>query len=124
MSSTTKIKPVPTFRIAFRRRVFTKVFFILRAGFENTALRFIYVYGGSSASKTYSVVQLLVYNMLRDASETAMVLRKYSVDIDDTIYADFKDVITKWKLTEHFKMQKHYIECKLTGAYIKFRGLD
>lgn len=119
-SSTSK----PPIKFVFRRRVFTKIFFILRAAFNNTALRFIYVYGGSSASKTYSVVQLLVYNMLHDSSETAMVLRKYSVDIDDTIYADFKEVIKKWKLTEHFKLQKHYIECKLTGAYIKFRGLD
>jgi hypothetical protein len=110
--------------MAFRRRVFTKVFFILKAAFNNPLLRFIYVYGGSSASKTYSVVQLLVYNMLRDPTETAMVLRKYSVDIDDTIYADFKDVLKRWGLTHLFKIQKHYIECRVTGAFVKFRGLD
>lgn len=110
--------------IKFKRRVFTKVFFILRAAFQNPALRFIFVFGGSSASKTYSVVQLLVYNMLRSRDETAMVLRKYSVDIEDSIYSDFREVITKWKLTEYFKLQKHYIECKATGAYVRFRGLD
>lgn len=110
--------------MVFRKRVFTKVFFILKAAFNNPLLRFIYVYGGSSASKTYSVVQLLVYNMLRDPTETAMVLRKYSVDIDDTIYADFKDVIKRWGVTHLFKIQKHYIECRLTGAFVKFRGLD
>jgi phage terminase large subunit len=96
----------------------------LRAAFNNTAIRYIWAYGGSSASKTYSVVQLLIVEMLRDSRNTAMVFRKHSVDIKDSIYADFEEIIKKWNLSAYFKLQEHYIECTLTGSYIRFRGCD
>lgn len=111
-------------KVVFNHRVFSKMFWILKAAFENTALRFIWVFGGSSASKTYSVVQLLIRKMMQDKGETAMVFRKYSVDIEDSIYSDFKQVIEKWGLTDKFKIQYRYIEYIPNGAYIRFRGLD
>lgn len=117
-------QPAQTLRIKFKRRLFNKIFWLLKAAFENVAIRFIWVYGGSSASKTYSVVQLLITKMLENENETAMVLRKYGVDISDSIYSDFVSIIKKWGLQEHFIIQVNYIECKLTGAYIRFRGLD
>lgn len=116
--------PKPKIHIKFKRRLFNKIFFILKVLFENTRIRFIWAYGGSSASKTYSVVQLLIYYMLKGPDETACVFRKHGVDIKDSIYADFKEIIKKWKLQDHFICQINYIECKLTGAYIRFRGLD
>jgi len=36
----------------------------------------------------------------------------------------FKKIISDWGLNEYFKIQKHYIECKLTGSYTSFSGLD
>lgn len=110
--------------VKFKRRMFCKIFWLLKAAFDNVRLRFIWVYGGSSASKTYSVVQLLIRQMMKSRDETAMVFRKYSVDIEDSIYSDFKQIIEKWKLTHKFKIQHRYIEYIPTGAYIRFRGLD
>lgn len=110
--------------VKFRKRLFCKIFWLLKAAFENVRLRFIWVYGGSSASKTYSVVQLLIRKMMEGRDETAMVFRKYSVDIEDSIYTDFKTIIDKWGLTEKFLIQHRYIEYIPTGAYIRFRGLD
>lgn len=108
----------------FNPDLFNNIFWHLKAAFENVALRFIWVYGGSSASKTYSVVQLIIISMMQNRKENTMVLRKYAVDIYDSIYKDFTDIIAEWELTDHFIIQVNYIECKLTGSYVRFRGLD
>jgi len=53
-----------------------------------------------------------------------MVLRKYAVDIKDSIYSDFTTIISDWKLSDEFVIQQNYIRCKKTGSYVRFRGLD
>lgn len=108
----------------FNPDLFNNLYWHLRQAFDNLLIRFIWVYGGSSASKTYSVVQLQIVKMLESKGENALVMRKYGTDILDSIYADFKNVITEWGLTHHFKIQQNYIECLLTGSYVRFRGLD
>lgn len=110
--------------IDFNPAIFNNIYWHIRAAFENILLRFIWVYGGSSASKTYSVVQMLIIKMMEDERETALVLRKYGTDIRDSIYADFLSVIKDWELEDEFICQINYIECKSTGAFIRFRGLD
>lgn len=110
--------------IDFNPDLFNNLYWHLRQAFDNLLIRFIWVYGGSSASKTYSVVQLQIVKMLEGKGENALVMRKYGTDILDSIYADFKNVISEWGLTHHFKIQQNYIECLLTGSYVRFRGLD
>lgn len=112
------------FGFDFNPDLFNNIYWHLLAAFNNVAIRFIWVFGGSSASKTYSVVQLVVTSMLQNRNENTMVIRKYAVDIYDSIYTDFKTVISDFELTEHFIIQVNYIECKLTGSYVRFRGLD
>ena len=113
-----------TLQINFNPKLFNNVYWHLREAFENISIRFIWVYGGSSASKTYSVVQLQIISMLSGPDENALVLRKFAVDIKDSIYADFKNIISGWNLQEHFTLQINYIQCKITGSYVRFRGLD
>lgn len=108
----------------FNPDLFNNVYWHLRKAFNNILIRFIWVYGGSSASKTYSVVQLLVVKMLEAKGENTLVLRKYAVDIKDSIYSDFVGVIDDWGLRDDFIIQQNFIQCKLTGSYIRFRGLD
>lgn len=110
-------------KITFNSDCFNNIFWLLSDAFNNIKLRFIWAYGGSSASKTYSVVQLLIIKMLEGNDENAMVLRKYATDIKDSIFADFKTIISEWELDELFTIQQNYIICK-TGSYIRFRGLD
>ena len=62
--------------------------------------------------------------MLSGSTENALILRKYAVDIRDSIYADFKEVITEWGLENYFLLQQNFIMCKTSGAYARFRGLD
>ena len=107
----------------FNRRLFTKIYWHLKAAFENVLLRYVWIYGGSSASKTFSVVQLTIIKMLEGRDENTLVLRKYHVDIKDSIYSDFKNIIAAWNLEPFFTVQQDFIKCS-TGSYVRFRGLD
>ncbi len=111
-------------RIDFNPDLFNNVFWHLRDAFNNLLIRFIWVYGGSSASKTFSVVQLTVIEMLEAPDNNSLILRKFATDIRDSIYSDFKNVIVDWGLQDEFIIQQNYICCKATGSYCRFRGLD
>lgn len=112
-----------TLDFEFDHELFNDLYFHLEKDFSDEEIRFIFCYGGSSASKTYTVVQLVIIRMLM-MSENTMILRKYGVDIKDSIYSDFTSIISDWGLSEYFKCQINYIECLVTGSYIRFRGLD
>jgi len=114
-------QPAP--EINFNPELFNNVFWHLKDAFENPLIRYIWLYGGSSASKTFSVVQLQVVSMLKGPDENSLILRKFAVDIRDSIYQDFKNVITDWGLESLFVVQQNYIKC-VTGSYVRFRGLD
>lgn len=109
--------------INFNPELFNNVFWHLKDAFTNDKIRFIWVYGGSSASKTFSVVQLTVIEMLQGSDNNSLVLRKYATDIKDSIYSDFKNVINDWGLSDLFILQQNFIKCK-TGSFVRFRGLD
>lgn len=106
------------------KKLFNNVYWHLEAAIANVLIRFIWLYGGSSASKTYSLCQLVIKRMCESGDENSLVLRKYGSDIEDSVYADFKGIISKWNLHDEFLCQQNYIECRITGAYIRFRGLD
>ena len=109
--------------IEFDSDLFNDLYYHLDDDFNNDDIRFIFAYGGSSASKTYTVVQLLIIRML-SINENTMILRKFGVDIKDSIYSDFVKIISEWDLNHLFKFQINYIECLQTGSFIRFRGLD
>lgn len=113
-----------TREVKINGKKFNNVFYHLKNAFSNTLIRFIWVYGGSSASKSYSVVQLQVLKMLEGEGENALILRKFAVDIKDSIFQDFKTIITNLGFTDYFIIQQNYIECKRSKSYVRFRGLD
>jgi PBSX family phage terminase large subunit len=82
----------------------------------------LFLRGGSSAAKTYSVVQAILIDVIENKSNY-MVLRKYGSDIEDSIFADFKGQIEDYNLGRFFRVVKNKISC-INGAYIRFRGLD
>lgn len=118
-----KLSNVKVPNINFNPDLFNNVFWHLKEAFDNILIRFIWVYGGSSASKTYSVVQLTVIEMLQGGDNNSLVLRKFATDIRDSVFSDFKNIITEWELSDLFVIQQNYIRCK-TGSYVRFRGLD
>ena len=111
-------------QIDFNKNLFNKIYWHILDAFNDLSIRFIWIYGGSSSSKSYSVVQRQLISMLEGKNENALILRKYSTDIKDSIYADFKNIISLWNLNEFFTLQQNYILCNATGSFVRFRGLD
>lgn len=111
-------------KITFEAENFNEIYHEINEAFNNELIRFIFVYGGSSSSKTFSYVQRTIIYMLEGKNNNSLIFRKYSTDIEGSIFQDFKNIITDWDLNEYFKIQKHYIECTLTGSYTRFKGLD
>ena len=110
-------------RINLNPDLFNNVYWHLEAAHLDNDIRYIWLYGGSSASKTYSEVQLLIKEMLCGKDNNAMILRKFGTDIRDSIYSDFKNIISDWNLTDYFTIQQNFIKC-VTGSFVRFRGLD
>ena len=111
-------------RIKFNKKIFNNIYWHILKAFKNPLLRFIWIYGGSSAAKTYSTVQVIIIEMMANRNENTMVLRKFAVDIKDSIYSDFTGIINGWGLGDEFVIQQNFIMCKETGSYVRFRGLD
>lgn len=110
--------------IEFEEGVFNEIYHEIDELWNDENIRYGFIYGGSSSSKTYSVVQKEVNYMMEGQGNNSLIFRKFSTDIDNSIFQDFKTIISDWGLGEYFKIQKHYIECKLTGSFTVFKGLD
>ena len=110
--------------IQFNKAMFNPIFFEIKEILANRDIRFLFVYGGSSSSKTYSIVQATIINMLQDKDYNTLIFRKFGNTIKDSIYQDFKNIIDGWGLTKHFIIQQNYIKCTLNNNYVTFKGLD
>jgi len=111
-------------KIDFNPELFNDIYWHIKKDLANPDIRYIFLYGGSSASKTFTYVQSDITALLENREENVMVLRKFGVDIKDSIYSDYVKIIEDWGLSQFFKCQINYIECLITGSYIRFRGLD
>lgn len=106
----------------FHPYLFNPLYWIILWALRNDKIRYIFIYGGSSAAKTYSITQALTKEAA-EAKASSMILRKFGVDIEDSVYADFKDVGEKLKYDQvqtYIKRVVRYIN----GAINRFRGLD
>lgn len=110
--------------IEFEEEIFNNIYFEIDKVFNDNDVRFLFIYGGSSASKSFSYVQRTIIYMLEGNDNNTLVFRKYSTDINTSIFEDFKRIISDWELNEYFIIQQHFIKCKLTDSYTKFKGLD
>ena len=103
--------------------VVNEIYHEISEAYDNEDVRFIFIYGGSSSSKSYSEVQKTITYMMEGSDNNSLIFRKFSTDIDNSIFQDFKTIISDWGFNDYFKIQKHYIECK-TGSFTVFKGLD
>lgn len=108
--------------IEFDYKLFNPLYWHIDEAFKDPNIRNILVYGGSSASKTYSISQNLIYNSLAENNST-IVFRKESTSIDDSVYADFKHFATEINQDSNlFRILEKKIITP-TGKF-RFRGLD
>jgi len=103
---------------------FNPIYWCFQESLNDNNLRYIIAYGGSGAGKSYSLVQAIVINLLSKEDENCLIFRKFGTDIKDSIYNDFKNVVSTFELEEFFLFQQNFIKCTLTGNYVVFKGLD
>lgn len=105
-------------------RNLNNIFFELQKVIDDNSVRYIFCYGGSSSSKSFSAAQLTILNMLSKEDYNTILFRKFLSDIKNSNYSDFKTIIANWGLDEYFELQQNLIKCKINNNYITFRGLD
>ena len=106
--------------ISYKR--FNPNFHHLRLSLRDDAVRFIFRYGGSSSSKSYSIAQAIILECIQEGFNT-MVYRKTGATISDSIYKTFWEAVKGLKLDAFFKPVEGQIRC-FNGSYITFKGLD
>ena len=106
--------------ISYKR--FNPNFHHLRVALKNDDYRFLFLYGGSSSAKSFSISQALVLECIEKGYNT-MIFRKTGATIADSIYKTFQESIKALKLESFFTFQENLIKC-FNGSYITFKGLD
>ncbi len=111
-----------------RKKLFGPLFWHLLPLLRDENIRYIFVEGGSSASKTHTIAQAIITDMLERQYST-MVFRRQQVDIKDSVLATFEEVIAQMKVHHFFKPQENKIRCMFGEEgkkknQIRFRGLD
>lgn len=106
----------------FHPRLFNPLFWHLRKYLGDESIRYIFIYGGSSAAKTYTTTQALSIEQLERPCNIA-VFRKESTTLDDTVYGDFKNVSKTLQLSQLHTFQEKELKVA-NGQYVKFKGLD
>lgn len=91
--------------------------------FKNADIRFIFLMGGSSSAKSYSLAQCILIKTLEEGENTR-VLRKFGSNIKNSIYEDFRTNANAMGISDYFIFQQNVIKCKENGAKIDFGGLD
>jgi phage terminase large subunit len=107
-------------------RISKKVFNDVYVPFLECEDRYMVFYGGGSSGKSYFIAQWLTYRLLKKSRENILVVRQTGDTNRRSTFPLFKQVISNWKLGDHFKVNESdmRIVCKLNGNEVAFVGLD
>lgn len=107
----------------FNPKLFNPLYWHILKYLRDHAIRYIFVEGGSSAAKTYSICQALLVDGMEN-KYSSMVFRRFHVNIKDSVYSSFKSASSSLELTGPvYKFQEDLIK-GTTGNHVRFRGLD
>lgn len=103
-------------------RVFNKAFI----PYLDNDKRYLVFYGGAGSGKSFFIAERYIYKMLKSKMFNLLVVRKTGKSNRDSTFALLKQIISKWKLSKHFKVNESdlRIKCMLNNNEIVFAGLD
>ncbi|MBK7885485.1 MAG: hypothetical protein IPJ81_18095 [Chitinophagaceae bacterium] len=105
-------------------RLFNPLYWHIKPLLQDPKIRFIFVEGGASASKTFEIADALLVDMAEHNYST-MVFRRFHVHIKDSVYSSFKLASDRLGFTEKlYHFQDDLIKSKINNAKVRFRGLD
>ena len=103
------------------KQLFTPKFFPYRLDYSH---RWEFWMGSAGSSKSYTITQKLI---IRACSQQIKILvcRRYGTTIRNTVFATFKEILNKWKLTPYVKINESDFRIRFcNGSEIIFLGLD
>lgn len=110
--------------IKFNPKLFNPLYWHIKAALRDDKIRYIYVEGGSSASKTYTICQAIEIDQY-EYEYSSVVFRRQHVDILDSIYSSFKLAAKGLEMTpDYYYFQQDLIKSIDNKASVRFRGLD
>jgi len=87
--------------------------------------RYLVLYGGAGSGKSVFAAEKVIFRAIDETPHRFLVVRKVAKTIRNSIFAEIRDVITQWKLTSWFKVNKSDMEITcLNGNMFMFAGLD
>lgn len=93
--------------------------------FNSSNLRFIVNRGGSRSSKTYSILQLLIWYALNTPNATISICRKTGPALYATVYRDFLDICQELNITNLLNQNKTRGTFKFpNGTILQFFSID
>lgn len=101
---------------------FNPNFHHLKEALKDDDLRFIFLRGGSSSAKSFSIAQCFLLECLTKGYNTK-VYRKTGASIADSIYKTFEEAARSLNIYHLFRFVENRIVC-FNGSYITFSGLD
>ena len=103
------------------KKLFTPKFFPYLLDYSH---RWEFWMGSAGSSKSYTITQKLI---IRACSQQIKILvcRRYGTTIRNTVFATFKEILNKWKLTPYVKINESDFRIRFcNGSEIIFLGLD
>ena len=106
----------------YNPKLFNPLFWHIRDALNDPNIRHIYLYGGSSAGKTYSALQAMVLDQCHHGYSN-IIFRKEQTSIEDTIFNDVEEINQRLELD--LIKQESRLRYRLGGDnVIRFRGVD
>lgn len=109
-------------RLSISYRKFNPNFHHLKRALYDDNVRFIFMYGGSSSSKSFSLAQAILLSCLSHGYNTR-VYRKTGATILESIYKTFREAAGVLGIAGAFVFKENKIEC-FNSSYVTFSGLD
>ena len=90
--------------------------------------RYLVLKGGGSSGKSVFAAQKFIYRALVEKNKF-LIVRKVKADLRDSCFAELKNVIEAWGMTDLFQIPQGrsselYLKCRVTGTEFIFYGLD
>ena len=91
--------------------------------------RYLVLKGGGSSGKSVFAAQKKIYRTLTEPGHKFLVVRKVKADLRDSAFAELKNVIRAWGMTDLFlipegRSSELYLKCRVNSNEIIFYGLD
>lgn len=111
-----------TIDIKVSKKVFNKAFL----PYLDNDKRYLIFYGGAGSGKSFFIVERYILKSLKSSKFNLLVVRATGKSNRDSTFALFKQVIYKWNLGKHFKINESDLRIVnlLNGNEIIFSGLD